>query len=592
MSEEGFHEKTSAFAFLRKKNNFVPPPPPPPVLSVNSSTSSFNEGYEIPDKIGSAPLFRKKNDKKNISEYLHEISIPIESLLNKQKALLEDLSSQSDRALQLVSEINQKNMEISCFLQEQNKFCAEERFEEAENLEIKISNTRNILDSLIKEQNQIPFEKLHMKMELSEIAESIQSACENAARKLTESKQAILEEISTTQKDDIFKKERISAELKLINIENDRLSVLKEETLKSRDSVDERSRHVEEEISRSTVDLREKKESEQERLRDSDLKISELEEKLMLAKKEREEISSTIEEIDNMIRSEESAFASELALLKPLINSIENQERDIEMRTNLLQKEQTSLEEKLAKIDLESEHNQKAEGDIETKLAYFQSIESMAHKLHGFRKILHEEHSKALQSAAKDAEAVESTTEDVSVLHATIEDKENEIAHFKALVADIKDRLPRLENEKKAAVLARAFKEAKDITDEIKECNLKISSVDDELSLARTHLAELRDVYSSKLVQQDQARTSLSAAHKRIEESEMSSVEVYINSLHEMKCDESIINEELSILSKIYPSVFDKLAIRINKDSSSSDPLAVSSHSSFEAALSEDSVGS
>ena len=506
----------------------------------------------------------------------------VASILVKQSNALGDLNILSRKSVSLSQSLKEVGEEISRLILAQNDLCERELFDEAETLNAALLDFRRKQDKLTTEISRIPKSVYSVRQELADLARQLTEASTKSVCDLQkQSAQLEAEKVHADSEAELLK-EKLEAERKITAAENDRLANQEEEVKARRESLDVRVNSVSTKVETATVTLREKRINLLHARDETDARISELELQLKKELEHRESQNLEISSLDREIKSVEMKYAPELAQFDAEKNSVESAERELNLRKKLLLKDFAQIESRQNQLKADKVKREDHEVWLKDQVDKMSSISSVSGEVAKMRSQLLKDLASSggtVQSAQESAEAI---NEDLMALTACIEEKEEEIVVLKAKLSEARDKLPVLEGQKKVAIQARAFKEAKDITDEIKLFTDQMHALDASAATIRAELTSLREALTEKTSLQQSAAITLMKATTSVDAAQKDILSEYVVHLKKLSIDkhvEAMISPEIETCQTTLSDTMERLGIR---QAISADPLSITSVSSLE----------
>ena len=513
---------------------------------------------------------------------------PVASIEAKQRQILAELNILSRKSVSLSHSLREVAEEISRLIAAQNDLCERELFEEAEVLNSALSDCRRKQEHLTSEIARIPGRVHASRQELTELARQLSAASERSLAEFE--RQLARQEVErpVVEAEAVALEEKLEAERKMIAGENDRLAVQEEDVRAKRDSLNGKQKSVSLKIEAATLDLREKCGNLLKAKSETDARIKALELQLLKERKLQDSQDLEISSVEKEIKAIEGKHAPELATFDSEKISVESAEQELQLRRNLLLKDEAQL--KARQTRLATDQVQRGENTkwLKEQIEKMLAIHRVSGELCDMRAHLAKElgaSSGFVQTAQESAEAI---NEDILALTACIEEKEAENLMLKTKLIDARDKIPVLEGQKKVAIQARAFKEAKDITDEIKMFSDQMQALDASAATVRAELTSLRETLTQKTTLQENTAAQLMKAAVAVDAVHKDTLVEYIAHLKTLCSDkhvDSIISHEIETCQSMLSDTMEKLGL---KQVISQDPLSVTSVSSLELPESND----
>jgi chromosome segregation ATPase len=417
---------------------------------------------------------------------------PIEPLLLSLSNILSSIKTLESRTAQLETKKSETETLISDVLSRQNQFCESEEFDKADELNVQIDDCRSQILAICRETfSEIPSQLVKLREEEKDLISKLSFLTESGLERIGEKK---------TESVEIFETLRSSLESRLEKITQvDVQFAQREEDIHGRKKLlEERQEEVDDLIAEESDSLeKERNEAEQEYNRLDEL-IADLQAQLAAAMAARSECAMTISGSELKLKNIRAKFSD-------VIEELETEKNQIDTEVGELLDEKIAagggdvlsvkeeLENACISYDLEMENLNIQESDLVSRKS---DLEQFFVALEKFDSVTNQE--KLFISRSEYLDACElSGYRSESVLEI-----ESEIAGFKtSLVSARETELPALEAAKKVAIANRAFRDAKEISDEMKRltdeqaaANDKQTDLKSKLASARSDLQEARSI--------------------------------------------------------------------------------------------------
>jgi chromosome segregation ATPase len=398
---------------------------------------------------------------------------PLSELLEEERLLLEKQADLQTRKRAIISS-------ITTLLEEQSFLCEQEKFDEAEQVDSLICCKRSALFDLNKELgSMIPTELGRVRSLISETQKSLLTVLGN---QIIDEKGTFEVEAETIQQSLEELRERMQMVQRVEEMFEPRQAQLEERRL----VLNERKSLIEEEIDKETGTAAEEKRKAEVRYEELEVLVNELQAKLADAMAERSECAKIIsaselrektvrvqfgEAIDELEHEEEELTRECDELMEEKISAGGGKPSEIEAVIQELERTQinqnTLFDEKLVELNRDRTELQAleclyAEWERETKVSQNPVFD--------------------LRSKLVDA------SEYAQLIADQVPLAETELAAFKTKVQSLRERIPKLEAEKKEAIANRDFKGAKELAMELSETVSQIDSADSKLESLKNHV--------------------------------------------------------------------------------------------------------
>jgi chromosome segregation ATPase len=457
---------------------------------------------------------------------------PLIPLLTEQETLYSSLAAmESERGI--------LELRLTELQDAQNEFCATEQFERADELETEIESIREQIWTV---SNKV----------CHEIPKKIEQLSNEYFDGLSRSVGVVSEELhackisSATQKDEFSKSisNLESRESKFLAI--NALFSQREEMIENRRNDLSNDREIlNSKINAESDNAVEKKsqaEIEYDRL---DTLVADLQAQLAEAMAARSAAAMTISAAQLQLDSVDARFRDELDELENLENELLEEENDLKIeKSNAGGGDLATLEEEMNII--QTEHGSQLE-KLESSIANYESDFALLSSFRDSSSRFTAEICSASSDVISLRSQLYSATQLAQLMSTDLHATESNLRSFKSSMTVNKSRLPQLEEEKKIAIAARSFKEAKEISDEIKDVMDQINASNETLGSLRGMVTSARKDLNNaldeelslrnqmRLVESEFRETEKSILRERIEELEkLLSTISPANSLHEL----------------------------------------------------------
>jgi chromosome segregation ATPase len=404
-----------------------------------------------------------------------EPSVTIDGILIERKVKSQDISEMYEFLNNFAATVSEKFQKKQEIIDEQTLLSENEKFEEAEqlnsDLELVTANMRSEAKKLIEQVNKIQA----MSSDLYHSDSQLKRLAETEINQLTEQISHFNEDAVNSRNVDL----RNAINKKLLGIEDERgviagrlETVLNEEAVvasKKNDLINTVNAECAEMLPHREQLLQQETELKDE--------IDKLELLLKQKKEERLSVLAQVSEIDVQISAVNENYATEFNTIDTELCRLDSRKRELQIRDSLLLKEvenfheQTESIQKQAKEEIQKFHQLRIHRDeLLHQMQTDHIVESsLITKLNSFL-----EKAPEIQALRDAQDHLSSLVEDCSALKDLIIEKEMEITNTKSHISMLREKTGKLELDKKQAVVSRLFKEAKAISDEIKEFSDKI----------------------------------------------------------------------------------------------------------------------
>jgi hypothetical protein len=402
--------------------------------------------------------------------------------------------------------------EIAALVSEQSRLCENEAFDEAELLEAQIQEKRESLFEVVYDLGSVlPQEMEKLKLEQLEREERMLTTLRSQIA--TEEEKTRLFRESTSQR---------IAELR------ERLAVvIKVDEKFNQQQLDIDSRKVEISNKRSEIDsliddqcaeISAEKTAAEQRYEELDALIEDLQKQLAQAMEQRSECARTISGNELKLRTVQVQFADQLEELEFEESTVNELVDELKaMKEAEGGGDAAALGADLMELEqLEEASEQEGKEKLKNLSSLLQDLE----KFNQVRIAFEEEKEKILCHVYTLRRQLVESSEYTKLISDQLRTAESSVEVFKKKVAEMKERLPILEAEKKDAIASRDFKGAKELASEISEMMAEIDNAD-------TRLSALRSGVKSGRAELGVARQLEETLEKELEEAEKSSDEIF-----------------------------------------------------------------
>ena len=417
---------------------------------------------------------------------------PIEPLLLSLSKVLSSMKTLESRTAQL--ETNKSDLEklISDLLSRQNQFCESEEFDKADELNVQIDDCRSQILAICREMfSEIPSQLLTLREEEKALISKLSFLTDTGLERIGEKKVESVESFETLQSSLETRLEKITqVDVQFAQREEDingRKKLLKERQGEVDGLIAEESDLLE----------KERNEAEQEYTRLDEL-IADLQAQLAAAMAARSECAMTISGSELKLKNIRAKFSDVIEELETEKNQIDTEviellDEKIAAGGGDVLSVKEELENACISHDMEMEKLNIHESELVSRKSDFEQFFAA---LEEFNSATNQD--KLLIARSEYLDACElSGYRSESVLEI-----ESEIVGFKtSLVSARETELPALEAAKKVAISNRAFRDAKEISEEIKRLTDELAAANDKqtelkskLASARSELQEARSI--------------------------------------------------------------------------------------------------
>jgi hypothetical protein len=389
-------------------------------------------------------------------------------------------TEQSIRQSKLREEKTTIEFSIAQLVSEQNDFCEAENFDSADKLNAEIDTLRNKLVDVISElYSEIPKKMNELRNEQQLIMDKISSQGEQQLNDLLAEKRDAESLFETTSKNLRSKMESMA--------EVDGLFAQQEEDIDARKCVlRNRQDEVEHLIGEESEKLEKEKTQAEDEYNRLDELIVDLQAQLAAAMAARSDCAMTISASDLKLKNIRAKFSNVLEELDDEQFQIEEETKDLlDAKIAAGGGDVKSVQ---AQIDSTSSSHSKEIEDLMTRESLLISQKDEVGKF--FEALI--EFTTCIPSAT-DYEEFVSACEYTRFLNDAVVELELELSNFKlSLISARETELPALEAAKKMAVSNRAFRDAKEIAEEIKRISDELDSANERQNELKTKLVSAR----------------------------------------------------------------------------------------------------
>lgn len=268
-----------------------------------------------------------------------------------------------------------------------------------------------------------------------------------------------------------------------------------------------------------------------------DQEIEELQRQLAVAMAKRSELAMIISGSDLKLSTIRVAYSQELEEVDELETEIKQAESVL-----IAEKEAAGGGDKLAveAAIAKLEFNQRdTTSTLKFEVESIRKQISEQEKLFEVQKTWFKAESELLSAVQPIRQQIVESEEYVELLEEQLRNGEFKLASFKENTAEMKLRLPQLEEEKRAAIANRSFKEAKDLTNEIKDITDAIAGVETTQTELRRNVKSARSELGEAVAALEGLRSELQTVDAKFEEDMQSFVTKKLADISELPTGES-----------------------------------------------------
>ena len=396
----------------------------------------------------------------------------LQSLLDRETFLHEDSGRLTDERVVLQAQ-------IAALVSMQNAFCDEENFDEADRVDRELAQVREALFEVDQQLLlELPRDLERVQTLISEHLVSILAE---------EQKQLQASESEATRRKETLRAREVELEVAILKSEKIDIDFAALET-----SIEEKSGVVAENTARVEARILEETESVEIERRDAeqmcielDAQVADLQRQLATAMEERSECAKIISAASLQLGSVRSQFREELEGLEADMAAVDAE------RLSVVEKKLALGGGRTAELISEMETVQ---AELSMPNAHSVQIDQLAEQEKCMQS--RNAHLAALHAASAAVRPLRADLVDagdlVRLLGESLSNCEIELDRFKSKLVKMKDELPGLESEKQSAIAGRAFREAKELTEQIKQFNEQLAAAESTVATLKRGVGKAR----------------------------------------------------------------------------------------------------
>eukprot|EP00746_Dinoflagellata_sp_MGD_P003095 gnl/MRDRNA2_/MRDRNA2_106031_c0_seq1.p1 gnl/MRDRNA2_/MRDRNA2_106031_c0~~gnl/MRDRNA2_/MRDRNA2_106031_c0_seq1.p1 ORF type:complete len:1245 (+),score=325.33 gnl/MRDRNA2_/MRDRNA2_106031_c0_seq1:196-3735(+) len=448
----------------------------------------------------------------------------------------------------------------------QNRLCAEDRFEEAGALDHTIRDFKDAMTSKLEAVAAASRENHKLGEKLLALSNERSAALQDAHARM----QALhAEKADTLQEVRVQNEKRLSLEASRVASEQERLSLSRSHLKKDSSALEDECQQINDKIKEQTEEHKLELDSAVSRRHEVEEEIKDLQMKLEQALNLRAELNETIHSREIKITSIQSKFEKHVSRLEGKRRRLDEAQREFEvdeLTVDTLKAEHSINQQR--SVEMIDEHSQELAGlrNASTMLStrrrfasqYFKARQAWQDLLEPLQRSLGEAYQQMEKSACKSREAM-----------TAVASKEAQCHELRSQIASTQAQLLVLEGDKKLAVASRSFKEAGRLTQEINKHSEEGKKAEADLETLQKEVAVAREALIKQQTHEEKAQSELLALE---EENDVIRLQILGRQLRDVgrlrgkarsgSADQKLLESEAVILQREYDILLEKVGPR------------------------------
>jgi len=465
----------------------IPPPPPPP-KEPSPATLPSSPASQLTASEDTLPLCV------NV-QMCEEWQRLMEEDISKRKREQLDAYSRAHADMQRYQdEVIRLEQRLEETVEEQNSLCDQDKFMEAEALDVRISEMRQKLNDV---KNQSEAERTLRGTITNSLTEITTEHLTRMERCLVRTKELQAEALENFEDRDFAQRRQVTSEANRLNSEMERIQLARDHLEKDIRNADEERQQVEAALEAQTKDHKNELQEVAENIFVLEGEIKSLEQEILKKKKEKLQADEIQLGAQNKIANIKSKFVKQLTRLEDADHRIAEARQEVDADWDAVQQSQAEHSKQLRELE-ELEITRKKDFNKLKKMQtsvfkHFSNTERHHRQRERWRK-------KRLPFEAiltKERQDVDKYRDRVNSITKKLQARHNESANLKSQLGTIDVSLPQMEANKKLAVSSRNFKEAGQIASEMKRLVEEKERIEATLAAEGAELAELQQEMES-----------------------------------------------------------------------------------------------